>query len=114
MVRPWEFSGWLDRTRDLVADLDDAQIEARMTANADLMEAILVLAFHRAARNLGSQAPGEDTKINPYAVGLDPARWEADGLFDGTGLTVKEARQTEASGLELMYVERIAEASLSS
>jgi flavin-dependent dehydrogenase len=113
MVPVWEFSGWLERTHDLVADLDDAQIEARMAANAELMEAILVLAFHRAARNLGDQAPGEDTKINPHAISLDPERWEADGLFDGTGLTANEARQTDAAGLELMYVERIAEGPLS-
>ena len=41
-----------------------------------------MLVFHRAARTLGDAAPDEDEKINPYAVSLDPDRWEADGLFD--------------------------------
>ena len=53
-----------------------------------------MLAFHRAAQNLGDAAPGEDEKINPYAVSLDPERWEADGLFDGEGMSLAEARQT--------------------
>ena len=50
-----------------------------------MMEAFAVLAFHRAAQDLGDAAPGEDEKINPYAVSLDPDRWEADGLLDGDG-----------------------------
>ena len=41
-----------------------------------------MLAFHRAAQNLGDAAPGEDEKINPYKISLDPDRWEADGLLD--------------------------------
>ena len=45
---------------------------ARLAATADLMEAFAVLAFSRAAQNLGDAAPGEDEKINPYAVSLDP------------------------------------------
>jgi len=67
-----------------------------------------VLAFSRAAVNLGDAAPGEDEKINPYAVSLDPSRWEADGLFDGSGLSLVEARETEAAGLQNLYLEAVA------
>ena len=102
---PKRFPAWGERQRDLVAGFDDEQLVAKLKANADLMEGIAVLLFTRAARNLGDAAPGEDVKINPYAIGLDPARWEADGLFDGTGMTPAEARQTPAGGIERMFVE---------
>jgi hypothetical protein len=73
------------------------------------MEAYAVLAFNRAAKNLGDDAPGEDVKINPYAVSLDPDRWDADGLLGGEGLTVEEARQTPAAGMENLFMEAIAQ-----
>jgi flavin-dependent dehydrogenase len=110
MVSPRVFPGLLDRHNDLIADFDDDQLKARIAANADLFEAVAVLAFHRAARNLGDAAPGENEKINPYAISLDPERWEADGLFDGTGMSVAEARETPAEGLERMFMEAIAAA----
>ena len=73
------------------------------------MEAFAVLAFSRAAQNLGDAAPAEDDKINPYAVSLDPARWEADGLFDGSGLSLAEARETDAAGLANLFLEAVAQ-----
>jgi hypothetical protein len=73
------------------------------------MEAFAVLAFSRAAQNLGDAAPGEDVKINPYAVGLDPEKWEADGLFDGSGMSLAEARASDAGGLQNLYLEAVAQ-----
>ena len=86
---------------------DDA-LAAQIAANADLMEAYAVLAFHKAASSLPDGAPGEDEKINPYAVSLDSDRWEADGLFNGEGLTLVEARETPAAGMENLFMEAIA------
>jgi hypothetical protein len=74
-----------------------------------MMEAFAVLAFSRAATNLGDAAPGEDVKINPYAVSLDPERWEADGLFDGSGMSLVEARETDAAGLQNLFLEEVAQ-----
>jgi hypothetical protein len=110
MVTPRVFPGLFDRHHDLIAGFDDDQLKARLAANADLFEAVAVLTFHRAARNLGDAAPGENEKINPYAISLDPERWEADGLFDGTGMSVAEARETPAEGIERMFMEAIAAA----
>ena len=109
MVPSAAFPAMFDRHRDMIAGFDDDAIKARMTANADLLEAFAVLAFNRAATNLGDAAPGEDEKINPYAVSLDPDRWEPDGLFNGTGLTVTEARQSPAGGMENLFMEAIAQ-----
>ena len=68
-----------------------------------------MLAFHRAAQALPDGAPDEDVTINPYAVSLDPDRWEADGLFNGEGISVTEARQTPAAGMETLFMEAIAQ-----
>jgi hypothetical protein len=98
-----------ERHEDLEREFDDDALAAQFAANAELMEAYSVLAFHRAATNLGDAAPGEDEKINPYAVSLDPDRWEADGLLNGEGMTVAEARQTGAAGMENLFMEAIAQ-----
>jgi hypothetical protein len=93
----------------MVAGFDDEQLEARLAANADLLEAYAVLAFNRAASNLGDAAPGTDETINPSAIGLDPSRWEADGLFDGRGMTIAEARRSSAGDMEHLFMEAIAQ-----
>jgi flavin-dependent dehydrogenase len=108
MVPTQNFPAMFQRHLDLLERFDDDTIKTRLAANADLLEAYAVLAFHRAAANLGDQAPGPDQKINPYAVGLDPALWEVDGLFDGSGLTLNEARASESAGMETLYMDAIA------
>jgi hypothetical protein len=97
-----------ERHEDLERPFDDDALAAQLAANADLMEAYAVLAFHKAALSLPDGGPGEDETINPYAVGLDPDRWEADGLFNGEGLSLAEARQTQAAGMENLFMEAIA------
>jgi hypothetical protein len=107
MAGPQRFPGLLDRHHDLLSRFDDDQLKKRVAANADLMEACAVIVFHRAARNLGDAAPSENQKINPYVISLDPDRWSADGLFDGSGLSLAEARETPAAGVERMFVDEI-------
>jgi flavin-dependent dehydrogenase len=109
MVPSSAFPAMFDRHRDMIAGFNDEALKARIAANADLLEAYAVLAFNRAAQNLGDAAPSEEEKINPYAISLDPDRWEADGTLGGQGLTVAEARQSEASGMENLFMEAIAQ-----
>jgi flavin-dependent dehydrogenase len=109
MVPTQAFPAMFERHTDMVAGFDDEALKARMAENADLMEAYAVLAFHRAATNLADAAPGADEKINPYAASLDPDRWEADGLFNGSGMSLSEARQSPAAGVENLFMEAIAQ-----
>jgi hypothetical protein len=109
MVPSSAFPAMFDRHRDMIAGFNDEALKARIAANADLLEAYAVLAFNRAAQNLGDAAPSEEEKINPYAISLNPDRWEADGTLGGQGLTVAEARQSEASGMENLFMEAIAQ-----
>jgi len=103
------FPAMFERHEDLERDFDDDALAAQLAANADLMEAYAVIAFHKAAASLPDGAPGEDVTINPYAVSLDPDRWEEDGLFNGDGLSLVEARQTPAAGMENLFMEAIAQ-----
>jgi hypothetical protein len=102
------FPGMFQRHVDMAGGFDDETLKSKLASTADLMEAMAVIVFHRAAQGL-SDAPGEDEKINPYAVSLDPARWEADGLLNGEGLTLVEARQTPAAGIENLFMEAVAQ-----
>ena len=109
LVSTGAFPAMFERHTDMVGGFDDETLKAKLASTADLMEAYAVLAFNRAATALGDAAPGEDQKINPYAVSLDPGRWEADGLLNGEGLSVSEARQTPAAGMENLFMEAIAQ-----
>jgi len=108
LVSTAAFPAMFERHMELVAGFDDETLKAKLASNADLMEAYTVLAFHKGAAALGDAAPGEDEKINPYAVSLDTSRWEADGLLGGEGLSLVQARETPAAGMETLFMEAIA------
>jgi flavin-dependent dehydrogenase len=108
MVPTAAFPAMFDRHVDMAGGFDDETLKKKLTSTAELLEAYAVLAFHRAATALPDGAPADDQKINPYAISLDRDRWEADGLFNGEGLSVAEARQTPAAGMENLFMETIA------
>jgi len=103
-----DFPALIQRHIQLTAGFDDDALKAQLAANADVMEAVAVLIFNKAAAALGNGAPGDDVKIDPYKVSLEPDRWEADGLLGGSGLTVAEARQGPAGGLESCFAGAVA------
>jgi hypothetical protein len=76
---------------DLVKDYpDDDSLRQAVQEQVRISEAMAVTMFHNGARSLPG-APPPDRQINPYAVGLDSKSWEADGLYDSPGLSLKEA-----------------------
>jgi len=103
------FPGMFQRHLDMGGGFDEETLKGKLAETADMMEALAVLAFHRAATNLGDAAPGADEKINPYAVSLSPDRWEADGMLNGEGMSLAEARETDAAGLANLYMEAVAQ-----
>jgi len=109
MVPTSAFPAMFERHVDMVGGFDDETLKEKLASTADLLEAYAVLAFHRGATALGDAVPGEDEKINPYAVSLDPDRWESDGLLNGEGLSLTEARRTPAAGMESLFMEAIAQ-----
>jgi flavin-dependent dehydrogenase len=103
------FPGYGQRHLDLLQTYDDETLKNKIAENAELMEAIAVTIFMHAGGSLDAGLPGDDATVNPYAIGLDPDRWEQDGLFDGTGPTVAAARERTA-GLENLWMEAYAHA----
>ena len=106
-VSPVAFPGLVQRHLDLETPMDREAVKKRIPENVEFMEAVAVVYFHKAAENLPDGAPAEDTTINPYAISLDPSRWEDDGLFDGTGLTLEQAL-AKAQGIESLWLDKLA------
>ena len=98
-----EFRGLAFLHVNLAVEMDDDTLREKMAENRKLMEAAAVTIFHNAATALGEQAPDHDARIDPYAISLEPDRWEKDGLFSDSGMTLGEARET-ADGFENLIV----------
>jgi 2-polyprenyl-6-methoxyphenol hydroxylase-like FAD-dependent oxidoreductase len=94
-----EAPGVSERWRELLEPMDDEQLKARFSANVEFLEAFAVIIFHQAAQLLPDERIDEQARINPRAIGLNPARWEEEGLIDDSGLSLAAARE-RAPGLE--------------
>ena len=93
---------------ELVAGFDDDALREKLAYNRRLMEAVALIVFHKAAAALGPKAPDQEARIDPYAISMEPDRWEEDGLFGDSGLTLAEARE-RAEGLENVIVDAVAQ-----
>jgi 2-polyprenyl-6-methoxyphenol hydroxylase-like FAD-dependent oxidoreductase len=107
LIKPAEFEYIFEIMGNLVAShdpstppVDDAVLRDRVGECVRRLEAAAVVLFYEAASRLDGAADriGPDTPLNPYAISLDPDRWEADGLFAGDGVSVSEAG-TLAAGI---------------
>jgi 2-polyprenyl-6-methoxyphenol hydroxylase-like FAD-dependent oxidoreductase len=85
---------------------DDDGLRGHLKRQLKTSEAMAVQIFHKAAETLPTQ-PDPGRAINPYAVGLEPESWEADGLYDEPGLTLEAA--VEITGpLQAFFVDTAA------
>jgi flavin-dependent dehydrogenase len=89
----------------IVPPYDDDALRAKIKEQREIAEAMAVAIFHKAAEVLPTQ-PDPSKPVNPYAVSLDPDRWESDGVFDGSGLTLEQAKE-RARGVENFFVDTI-------
>ena len=102
------FPGMVGRHLDLQNEYDDDALKAKIADDVRLMEALAVSIFFKAARSLGEAALPDDARVVPYAVGLDPDRWESDGLFSETGMALAEAKE-RTQGLDNLWIDAIAQ-----
>ncbi len=84
---PTAFPQLPQRHLDLHSGMDDDRLRAQLAENVELYEALAVTMFAKAAESLPGVALDPEAPLNPYAISLDPARWEADGLHDGNGIS---------------------------
>ena len=71
---------------------DDDALRGELQLQIHNQEAFLIAVFAQALKAL-ADVPAIDGPVNPLAVGLDPSKWEGDGLLDGSGLTIEDARE---------------------
>jgi flavin-dependent dehydrogenase len=91
---------------DLHAPLDDEGMKERLAADADALEGVAIVIFHKAVEMLPNHSIDPDTKLDPSAISLNPDRWEADRLFSDQGLSLTEARE-RTPGLENMMLDEV-------
>jgi hypothetical protein len=60
---------------------DDDAIRAQVREHREKTEGTAADIFRYAAQFLPDGPPPDDREVNPYAISLDPDRWEADGLL---------------------------------
>ena len=84
--------------------LDDEALLAKATRDREAMEAFAITVFEKAARLLPDVKVDLQKPVNPYAVGLDPSRWDEDGLFDGSGMSPRDARKL-VKGLQFAWLD---------
>jgi flavin-dependent dehydrogenase len=89
----------------IVQEYDDDGLREMVAAQVRKAEALAVAIFLRAASEL-PEAPDPERPINPYAVSLRPEAWEADGLFEEPGLTLKQATEV-AEGIEGAWIDEL-------
>ncbi|MFJ9153332.1 NAD(P)/FAD-dependent oxidoreductase [Streptomyces sp. NPDC102270] len=93
-----------DSATELVVEHSDEELRAAVARNVEVAEAMAVGLFHRAARNL-AEHPAPDVPVNPYAIGLNPGDWRADGLFDGEVLLTLAQADEIAEGLRGLFAD---------
>jgi flavin-dependent dehydrogenase len=84
-------------------DYDDEGIREKLRWQVQMSEAMSVAIFHKAASAL-AEPPKPGRAVNPYALGLKPAGWDADGLYDESGMTLDEARE-RVEGVDWLFLD---------
>jgi len=107
-IGPYNVDFLVEIFGDLAQPFTDAELKAKIRQDLERCEGIAVAVFAKAASQLPNAQSFTDVKINPYAISLDPKRWEADGLFDPPGLTPAEARAL-VPGYELSFIDELGE-----
>ena len=96
---------WLAQVSDELDDeLDDATLREKAKRDLAACEAFAVTVFEKAARQLDGVEMDLKTPVNPYAISLEPDKWEQDGLFSGEGISPREARKL-VKGLQFAWLD---------
>jgi flavin-dependent dehydrogenase len=101
------FKWSLRSQQSLPEKFDEDALRERIGENLTLLERMVAEMFRKAAQLVGGVP--DDRPVNPYAISMDPSRWEADGLFtDGDGEQALVPKDEEmAAELEKIWFDRV-------
>jgi flavin-dependent dehydrogenase len=106
-ITPADFPSLWERLTDLVEPFAEDELIARYAENAERLEALAVVLFHKAAAHLPGQPLPADARVAPAAICLQSERWQQDGLFADDGLTLADAR-ARLPGVERILLDELA------
>ncbi len=86
-------------------EFDDDGLRAALRKQVRDAEAMAVAIFFKAASAL-PDPPDESRPVNPYAISLRPADWEAEGVHSDSGLTLDDARAV-AEGVDWLFLDYV-------
>jgi hypothetical protein len=87
------FHPLLRATLAVSRQMGDDELREEVRHDRECAEAMAVAIFHHAAEAVLDEKPDPEKAINPYAVSMHPDRWEADGLYDESGVTLARAKE---------------------
>jgi flavin-dependent dehydrogenase len=96
---------WLLQVSDELDDqLDDEALLAKSHRDLKACEAFVVMVWEKASRLLDGVEIDRKAAVDPYAVSLEPDRWEQDGLFSEQGMSPRDARKL-VKGLQFAWLD---------
>jgi flavin-dependent dehydrogenase len=96
---------WLAQISDELDDgLDDEALLAKAKRDLAALEGFAVTVFEKASRGLEGVEVDRRAPVDPYAVSLDPERWEQDGLLSEDGIAPRDARKP-VKGLQFSWLD---------
>src|ERR1700733_13292948 len=96
---------WLAQISDELDDgLDDETPLAKAKRDLAALEGFAVMVFEKAGRRLEGVEIDRRAPVDPYAVSLDPERWEQDGLLSEDGIAPRDARKP-VKGLQFAWLD---------
>ncbi len=96
---------WLAQISDELDDeLDDGALLEKAKRDLAALEGFAVTIWEKAARRLDGVEIDRKLAVDPYALSLDPARWEADGLHSEAGISPRDARKP-VKGLQFAWLD---------
>lgn len=98
-----DFTPMIERQQELSVPFEDEAFKKRAVENIELLKAVAVWLFHKAAKNL-PEPPDEDAPIDALGISLNPEKWEEEGLFSEDGMTLAQASEM-LPGIEEFWLE---------
>ena len=87
------FHPLLRATFAVARPMEEDAIREELKHAREAARGMAVAIFHHAAEAVLSEQPDPERPVDPEKISMHPDRWEADGLYDDSGLTLAQAKE---------------------